>query len=506
MRLPAGLDFPTFADTLLWIRDEMGNIIPYVRNPIQKRIYEIIQKERARGNRYFIILKYRRGGITTDQQAINFYESLKRGRSVVTLAHEANDTEKIFNIAKLFYSQLWPAYQPKRSRKVKRELEYPDLNSEYYIGTAGGKAFARGSTLQRFHASEVAFWPGQDHEIDNLMASLCEAARAGEGVLESTANGVSNWFHTRWKEVEAGRALWVPIFLAWHEDYRNQIPVVSEDERQAILSNLLDAEAELVEKHNLTAEQIKWRRIKKDALRKLFAQEYPESADEAFLNSGISYFDSAALQRIQERGKDPVSTSLGGMVKIWKLPEGGKEYVAGSDVASGADPNSDKLDYSVTHILDRVTGEHVATLKGKIKPHEFAKQSARLCERYNNAFWGVERNEYGHAVLNSALNVLRYKNLYKHQKYDKASKQKISQHGWPTNKETRPIMIDDLAKALEKDELLTKSISFVNECKSFVLKKGRMEAESGAHDDEVFAMAIAWQMRKARRKVPGIII
>ena len=156
----AGLDYPDFADTFLWIKDKRGRIIPFIRNDIQKKCDIIMKKKKKLGYKYFIILKYRRGGITTDQQGKNFFTALHPAKSVVTLDHEKEDTQKIFNMARLFYDRLHPAYQPLKSRKIKKELEFPELNSEYYIGTAGAKAFGRGSTLHRFHASEVAIWPG----------------------------------------------------------------------------------------------------------------------------------------------------------------------------------------------------------------------------------------------------------------------------------------------------------------------------------------------------------
>ena len=177
----AGLKYPDFADTFLWIRDKRGRIIPFIRNEIQKKCYRIIKRKRKEGCRFFIILKYRRGGITTEEQGKNFFSALHPGKSVVTLAHEKEDTQKIFNMAKLFYEKLHPAYKPSKSRKIKRELEFPEIHSEYYIGTAGAKSFGRGSTLHRFHASEVAFWPGDDDQIDNLVAGLQEMEGSKRG-------------------------------------------------------------------------------------------------------------------------------------------------------------------------------------------------------------------------------------------------------------------------------------------------------------------------------------
>ena len=298
-------------------------------------------------------------------------------------------------------------------------------------------------------------------QIDNVIASLCEAASHGEGVLESTANGAGNWFHEKWKEVKDGMPEWYPIFLPWFEDLRNVVPTVSLDEEIDVLNNLQEGEEALVNKFNLTAQQLKWRRKTKGRLRRLFVQEYPEDDVTAFLVSGTSFFQIELLNELVARARIQVTTKWRGRLKIWELPIPGEEYVAGTDCGAGID--DDKHDSSVTEIIKKSNGQHVASLVCKFKPYEFAVKSHKLVKKYNNAEWGIERNEHGHAVLNTVLNIIKYRNVYKHEKYDRASKQKIKQHGWPTNSETRPIMIDDLAEALESGSLKTNDVDFLGE-------------------------------------------
>jgi hypothetical protein len=508
------LDYPYFADTLLWIKDKEGRIIPFVRNPIQHYTYNFMREHRQKGIRYFNILKYRRGGITTEQQAINFFKTLHQGQSCVTLAHEREDTEKIFGIAKTFYKHLDASYQPLKSAKVKRELEFPELESQFYIGTAGSRTFSRGSTLQRFHASEVAFWPGTNDDINNLIASLTEAASKGEGVLESTPNGVDNWFYTQWKSVEKGRAEWANIFLPWFIDPTNVRPLISSydnptpslsdilNAQQLILSSLTEDEINLIKKHNLTFEQLAWRRVTKDRLRRLFPQEYPEDAETAFLVSGSSYFNVDIVNQLCKTAKDPIRTKYNNTLRIWENPIPGHEYVIGSDIASGV--NDEEHDYSTSIVLHRLSGRHVATLKGRIKPHEFTKQSLKLAYLYNTAYWGVERNEYGRAVLADLLNIHNYQNLYVHQAFDPNSREQTNEHGWPTNAKTKPVLIDDLAEAIEEGHTESNDIEFLAQCRHFVLKKGKLGAISGYFDDDIMAYGIAWQVRKHYKRVPTI--
>lgn len=67
--------------------------------------------------------------------------------------------------------------------------------------------------------------------------------------------------------------------------------------------------------------------------------------------------------------------------------------------------------------------------------------------------------------------------------------------GWSTNTATRPKMLQDLKDAIEGGLLHIYHRQTVDEMFSFVIKPtGKPEAEEGAHDDLVMALAGAWQL------------
>lgn len=67
--------------------------------------------------------------------------------------------------------------------------------------------------------------------------------------------------------------------------------------------------------------------------------------------------------------------------------------------------------------------------------------------------------------------------------------------GWSTNTATRPKMLQDLKDAIESGLLHIYHRQTVDEMFSFVIKPtGKPEAEEGAHDDLVMALAGAWQL------------
>jgi hypothetical protein len=497
--------YPEFADAFLYIRDKKGRLRPFIRNSIQRRYRGFKEWARKRGRSRYLVLKYRRGGITTEEQATSFHTIQTPGQKCLTLAHTQQDTEIIFEMAKTFYANLAPSLQIKKTRSEKKEIKFAHQDSRFYVGTARAKTSARGSTLQRIHGSEVAFWPGRQDEIENLIASLLEACSEGEVVFETTANG-HNHYYELWKDAKTNpHSQWVPIFLPWFHDERNVLPLVGDDETE-IRDTISDEESFLISQRGLSLQQVKWRRRKKGEMRRLFEQEYPEDDESAFLITGTCYFDKDVITERIKRAKPPTNQRYGGRLRVWSQPKPGVEYVAGTDVAEGL--VGSEHDSSVTVILERESGLHVATLTAQWKPHEFAYRSLELVKEYNNAFWGVELASSGHAVVALVDNVEGYPFLYKHMHYDEKYKDSYLKTGWPTNIKTRPIMLDHLAKAIHEDLMYSLDERLFMECKTFIGNKHGKFAAQGRqdHDDHVMAHAIAWQMRNHRPRVPSIMV
>jgi hypothetical protein len=135
----------------------------------------------------------------------------------------------------------------------------------------------------------VAFWPHADTHAAGVLQAVPEADGT-EVILESTANGVGNFFHQKWRDAENGVGDFIAIFVPWfwQEEYRKQPPA----------DFSMDAEErEYAELYALTAEQMAWRRNKIAELKDpaLFKQEYPATAAEAFQMSGHDSYIKPAL-------------------------------------------------------------------------------------------------------------------------------------------------------------------------------------------------------------------
>jgi hypothetical protein len=71
-------------------------------------------------------------------------------------------------------------------------------------------------------------------------------------------------------------------------------------------------------------------------------------------------------------------------------------------------------------------------------------------------------------------------------------------YGWDTNSSTRPAMLSQLKDAIDNKVLRIYDKQTISEMYSFVITQTssswKAQAESGAHDDLVMSLAIAWQM------------
>jgi hypothetical protein len=146
------------------------------------------------------------------------------------------------------------------------------------------------------HGSEVAFWDDLDQQMAGLLQVVPDIS-GSEIFLESTACGF-NSFHSLWRKAQSGESEFMPIFLPWQLDpnYRRELPKDFKMEPEEI---------KLAELHNLEPEQVCWRRAKINELgnSELFPQEYPASAEEAFVTSSFDSFISPALVLAARREK-----------------------------------------------------------------------------------------------------------------------------------------------------------------------------------------------------------
>lgn len=283
-----------FLRDCLKIRDKDGNNVPFVLNRAQKYVErKLDQQLRKTGKVRALLLKGRQQGISTYVGGRYYHKaSLWHGVNVYILTHEAKASNNLFKIVARF--QECNPLRPHTNTDNAKELEFDKLDSTYTVATAGQKAGGRSSTGSLFHGSEVAFWPNAP---DHFAASVQTVpfADGTEIILETTANGPSGEFYERWQDAEAGKGDYIAIFVPWfwqEEYYRD--PEVGFKLADADDPDIM-SEIDYAEMFELNLGQMCWRRAKIQELgdEDIFNQEYPATAQMAFVNSGTSSFIKA---------------------------------------------------------------------------------------------------------------------------------------------------------------------------------------------------------------------
>jgi hypothetical protein len=310
-------DLTQFAPKFLTIRTKAGTPKPFSFNRSQNHIHYKLEAQReATGKVRAIILKGRQTGCSTLIQARYFHKVITtRGRKAFILTHDKEATKNLFGMAQRFYEHLPPGLVPVADTANAKELNFSQFDSGYSVGTAGNRSVGRSQTIQLFHGSEVAFWAFAEEHAKGILQAISDEPGT-ESILESTANGIGNYFHQRWTAAVTGASEYQGIFVPWYwqPEYTSNNPgfILTEDEQK-----LMDYYA----KDGLTQQHLAWRRIKISDLSKdydagleQFKQEYPFSANEAFLNPIANVFiNSKYVLRARKADVDPSSNLIIGV-------------------------------------------------------------------------------------------------------------------------------------------------------------------------------------------------
>lgn len=519
-----------YMEKCLKIRTKDGKLVPFAMNPMQEKSEKMIYEQQIAKNKpvRVIWLKARQHGISTYCEAKIFKKTATNPfRNAFIIAHEDKATQNLFAMSKLFYEELPPLVRPMKKYSNETALTFenptnnddekyksPGLRSKITVATAKNVDTGRSSTVHSLHASEVAFWDDADTLMTGLLQCIPDAPNT-EVYIESTANGVGGYFYELWQKAVKGENDFLPIFLAWFENpeyskefnskaekdkFIEEVTLVTKDQNG---NDVRTEEYMLLTTHDLTYEQLNWRKWcvnnKLNGDLEKFRQEYPSSAEEAFIVSGRPAFNISALNKYRNKIQQPKRRGYiidnkfvddpNGYIWIWKEPVKDAYYVMGGDVAEGLITG----DYSCLQILDESL-DVVAAWHGHIDPDLLGIEAVKLAKMYNDAYIGVESNNHGLTTLRSITNQ-EYWNVYYQKTYDKIADTMSQKLGWNTNRRTKPLMINKLAEYIREGWIGLPWETLVSECFTYVIEEdGTTNAQIGAHDDTIMSLAIALQL------------
>jgi hypothetical protein len=436
-----------------------------------------------------IVLKPRQIGFSTLELARDVWTFLtKPGARVVVVVQSITDQgplKQITSALRLMFESLRRAGVDIKFRTeslAEWVLDGTDASLRVIVAGASEAAAekkGRSGTITRLHLTETAFYEYASETLNAMLECVPSIDNGSEIVVESTPNGAGGWFFEQYAKATKGENGYRAHFFPWFQqpEYRT---CLADGE---VVEPRTDRERMLVEKHGITAEQLKWYREKSGTKgADLTDQEYPTDPETCFLVSGRGFFDKAVTASLMAKAFDPILIDLGGALRIWEMPRPGITYLVVADPSegTGGDPGA-------AVVFDRA-GKHVATLHGQFPPWPFGEMLVTVAKRFNAATIAIERNNHGHAVLQSVLAGQKYPQ-------ERVYRAPDGKFGWLTNEITRSAALDALEEAHRTGFWASPDARVVGEQRTFIVNKhGKAEASSGAHDDLIMASAIGWDV------------
>ena len=500
-----------------------------------------------------IVCKPRQVGCSTFSAHIVYHHEMRHKTDGLTVADVADNSKKLMKkVADYAMRDSFP--WGNKVRPLQARLEFSN-GSEHEIDSAENWKAGISRTRQVFHASEVGKWPKSGVKQDTrVMASILPSVPKSPRtvvIAEGTPEGAVGWMYETWagsnkdsgyaattvdqlaalrEEGSAPPLVWIKVFAAWFEfeehqnDGREGRPAMTPGEKRAIEKTLTERERRGISLYGWTMEQIAWRRgilsTECGGNEDLLDEYYPEDDHSCWLVSGRPRFSLTAIttmERMTKSMKPEIGTitlqenktvqwspSQEGDVHIWELPKENCRYLVacdpmtGSDQTTGGDPDR----HSVGVIRQ---GYYNPDNKEDVKPALAARVRAPYiadADQVAGQIIGLQRM-YGNCIVvlevNMGLGVLELLKfegvplLYR----DVLSARlghKVRQAGWKlSNRDERRHVIDALATAIRELGFIIPCPHALLEAKNFITStSGRDEARPGAHDDDIFMLAMGY--------------
>jgi len=533
-------DFEFWCARCVTIKDKLsGRNVPLVLNRPQRRLLGVMESQRMAGQPVRIILLKARqwGGSTLVQMYLAWMQLVRhKGWNSLICGHlhaTSKSIKRMYNLLLRHYPrELWPeGDQVSRFAKLEGQPNVQQIAERECLvltGSSRSEDAVRGYDIAMAHLSEVAFWQSSAmHSPDEVVRSVCGSIALEPEtviVLESTANGVGDYFHDEWLRAQMGRSDKVPVFVSWHEI---GIYTLDVDDPMALWQEMDDYERELWN-DGCTLEQVNWYHHKRREYRRheMMMAEYPTSDSEAFATSGHNPFPREHLDNLEQGcSRQPVLVgdiqadgmsgeqaksnihlvkASNGLLKVWNLPEQNMPVKTRYMVVVDVGGRSDNSDYSVIAVWRMRSPDRkaaiVAQWRGHIDHDELAWKAMQLAKYYNNAVLVVESNTLTNEAARAGESdyILEQVNRVYGCVYQRAPRK----FGFHTNVKTKGKAVAALIAALRDGNYVERDQDAVNEMRFYEEHNGRYGARKGKHDDILMTRAIGLYLMDDKRVNP----
>jgi len=484
-------------------------VVPFVPNWAQEEFLAVAQRQLDTTGRVRIItLKARQLGISTVTEAMLYCTChVIPNYKAMVMAHEVPASQNLLAMTQRYWDTdpLKPLYSTKYEGQNKLAWETPgvDATSSMTVATAGNKAVGRSATIHGLHASEVAYWP----EPKKVWTGLAQTIPKKPGtivVIESTAQGVGNFFEQMWNRAVNGESEYEPLFFPWHRHPEYTAEAIGIDPTRPL--GPLDQAEQMLREMGISDSRLWWRRhcIRDECDNDvhMFDQEYPATPEMAFVSSGTNVYPHVDLtdcyhpepgykgQLIETSRGVHFEQASDGPLTIYRAPSADPDY--GQYLVAGDPTRTTRGDFACVQVLNRRTLEQVAEWRARITPAAFADVLFQLGVFYNNALITSEIEGPGYATI-GALIAKNYPYIYKRSRPDATPGKVSDQHGWSTTKQSKHMAVGWTKSVIVAHDLTIHSSTLYAEMKNYVvLDNGEYgPASKDGFDDTVMAMNIA---------------
>ena len=293
-------------------------------------------------HRYNIVLKSRQLGISTLIAGYSLWMMLfNNDKNILVIATKQDTAKNLVTKVRVMYDNL-PSWL-KTGVQEDNKLSLRFKNGSQIKAASAASDSGRSEALSLLVIDEAAFID----EIEPIWASAQQTlSTGGSAIINSTPNGVGNFYHKKWVDAKLGQGGFNPIELLWQ---------VHPERDQS------------------------WR-DEQDIL--LGPDMAKQECDGNFLASGRAVVDGELVQWYEQtHAMDPIEKRGGEeALWIWKYPDPTRDYIVIADVARG-----DGNDYSAFHVIDVESLEQVAEYKGKLDTKSYGNTLVSIATEYNDA-------------------------------------------------------------------------------------------------------------------------
>lgn len=515
----------------------------------QRFLLEEIERALAAGITTIYVLKSRQVGISTLLLALDMFWAFEHpGLLGVFMLHKDEAREDFRTGLEVFFAETPKSHQVRYVRHNRNLLMLRNGSKFRYLvaGTTEAKkgGLGRSGSANYLHSTETAFY-GDGEGLAEFRAQMSAHYPHRLQIYETTANGF-NHFEEAWSE-----ALRDPtkhtVFIGWWRDERNQLPIdhpffvqFMPDGVQEKLTPFERQQVRVVKQLygvDISLQQVAWYRwhlaSEKGGDQSLMSQEYPWTAEEAFVSTGSNFFTTHSLTECTRAARRlPFWTyrykfslhfpdlilqqtrDARAPLRVWEEASKFGYYIIGCDPAYGSSDEADRSVVSVwrgyadcmIQVAEFCTPEPATYQTAWVLAHLTGYYGLQWCmpilemtgpgqavfdELEKVRAMGAEMRAVPGQETNDLRNILGHMRHFLYKRID--SLQGALVYQWKTSAELKSRMMNQYKSGIELKRIIPRSVPLLEEMRRIINDEGWIGAEGHAKDDRVVGAALAFQ-------------